>query len=276
MRARLKHWTAVTALVLAAGGSLAACNDKDDASKAGDSSNVGSSSGTTLTKDNVFTVVTKAQAEAGTSHIDMDVQVAGQAIKAKGDVKIGKTSDDTAMAMTMDTGQAGAGSLEMRLVNEVFYLNFGPLTQNKFAKIDLKDENNPIGKQYGDLLDNIDPSKQLDQLKGAVTSFEKKGAVKELDGVKAQPYAIVVDTSKIESFKAAGAGANVPKTLTYTMYVGPDNLPRRLISEIPDIGGSGPTKLTIDYSQWGEDVSIDEPKASQISDKDPFSQLGQG
>ncbi|TXL58022.1 hypothetical protein [Aeromicrobium terrae] len=279
MRSRLKHWTAVTTVVLVASVSLAACGDKDDdgTKGSGDSSSVGSSADTTLTKDNVFAELTKAQTKAGTSHIDMNVEVAGQAIKAKGDVKIGQSADDTAMGMTMDTGQAGAGTLEMRLVDKIFYLNFGPMTQNKFVKIDLTDKDNPIGKQYGDLLDNIDPSKQLDQIKGAVKSFEKKGAAKELDGVKAQPYAVVVDTSKVEAFKAAGAdAAKLPKTLTYTMYVGPDNLLRRLISEIPNIAGAGATTLTIDYSKWGEDVSIEKPKASDISDKDPFAQLGQG
>jgi len=281
MRSRLKHWTAVTAIVVVAGVSLAACGDKDDDGKkgggSGDTSSVGSSADTTLTKENVFAELTKAQTKAGTSHIDMNVEVAGQAIKAKGDVKIGQTSADTAMGMTMDTGQAGAGTLEMRLVDKIFYLNFGPITQDKFVKIDLTDKNNPIGKQYGDLLDNIDPSKQLDQIKGAVKSFEKKGEAKQLDGVKAQPYQIVVDTSKVKAFDVAGAdAAKLPKTLTYTMYVGPDNLLRRLISEIPNIAGAGATTLTIDYSKWGEDVSIEKPKASDISDKDPFAQLGQG
>ena len=282
MRSRLKHWTAVTALVVVAGVSLAACSgDKDDdgAKKdgGGDTSSVGSSADTTLTKENIFSELTKAQTKAGTSHIDMNVEVAGQAIKAKGDVKIGSTADTTAMTMTMDTGQAGAGSLEMRLVDKVFYLNFGPMTQNKFVKIDLTDKDNPIGKQYGDLLDSIDPSKQLDQIKGAVKSLEKKGEPKKLDGVEAQPYQVVVDTSKVKAFDVAGAdAAKLPKTLTYTMYVGPDHLLRRLISEIPNIAGSGATTLTIDYSKWGQEVSVEKPKASDISDKDPFAQLGQG
>jgi hypothetical protein len=282
MLSRLKRWTAVTAVVVVTGVSLVACSsDKSDdpapKSSGGDTSSVGSSADTTLTKENVFAELTKAQTKAGTSHIDMNVEVAGQAIKAKGDVKMGSTAADTAMGMTMDTGQSGAGSLEMRLVDKVFYLNFGPMTQDKFVKIDLTDKNNPIGKQYGDLLDSIDPSKQLDQIKGAVKSFEKKGEPKQLDGVKAQPYQVVVDTAKVKSFKVAGAdAATLPKTLTYTMYVGPDNLLRRLISEIPSVAGAGATTLTIDYSKWGQDVDIEKPKASDISDKDPFAQLGQG
>lgn len=262
MRERLKHLTAVTALALVAGLSLVACTgDKDS-----------EASGETLTKTNFFDEVLQAQAKAGTSHIAMNVEVGGQTIKADGDIKVGKTAADTAMAMTMETGQGGMGSLEMRLLDEVFYLNFGPMTSNKFAKIDLTDESNPIGKQFGDILGNVDPSQQLQEFEGAVKTFEQKGKAIELDGVKAQPYVIGVDPSKIRSAK--GASESLPKTVEYTMYVGPDNLPRRLVSDLPAVMGSGGGKSTIDFSKWGEEVSITKPKASEITDKDFFSQLG--
>ena len=262
MRERLKHLTAVTALALVAGLSLVACTgDKD-----------GESSGETLTKTNFFDEVLQAQAKAGTSHIAMNLEVGGQTIKADGDIQVGKTAADTAMAMTMETGQSGMGALEMRLVEEVFYLNFGPMTSNKFAKIDLNDESNPIGKQFGDILGNVDPAQQLRESKGAVKTFEQKGKAIELDGVKAQPYVIGVDPSKIKSAK--GASESLPKTVEYTMYVGPDNLPRRLVSDLPAVAGAGAGKSTIDFSKWGEEVSITKPKASEITDKDFFSQLG--
>lgn len=279
MRSRLKHWTAVTAIVVVAGVSLAACGDKDDdaGKKAGgDSSSVGSSADTTLTKDNIFAELTKAGIKAGTSHVEMKIEVAGQSISAKGDMRISKDPGDSAMAMTMDTGQSGAGSLEMRLVDKVMYLDFGPMTQDKFVKIDLTDKNNPIGKQYGDLLGNIDPMSQLSKIEGAVTSMEKKGAAKDIDGVKAQPYVIVVDASKVEGLSESSGGAKLPKSITYTIYMGPDNLPRRMIFELPNVSGVGAGTMQADYTKWGKDVSIEKPKASEISDKDPFAQLGQG
>ncbi len=267
MRERLKKLTAVTAVVLVAGASLVACSGKE-----GSGDGVGQSSGTDLTKANFFDEVLQAQSKAGTSHMSMAMEVGGQTIKADGDIEVGKTAADTAMAMTMETGQAGMGSLEMRLVEEVFYLNFGPMTSNKFAKIDLTDESNPIGKQFGDIVGNVDPSQQLRELKGAVKSFEHKGKAIELDGVQAQPYMIGIDPSKIAAAKEAGG--SLPKTLEYTMYVGPDNLPRRIVSDLPAVAGSGGGKSTIDFSKWGEKVSITKPKASEITDKDFFSQLG--
>jgi len=267
MRGRLKQLTAVTTLVLVAGVSLVGCSGKD-----GSADGEGASAGADLTQANFFDKVLQAQTKAGSSHMAMNMEVGGQTIKADGDIEVGKTTADTAMAMTMETGQAGMGALEMRLIDEVFYLNFGPMTSNKFARIDLTDESNPIGKQFGDILGNVDPAQQLREFKGAVKTFEQKGKAIELDGVQAQPYVIGVDPSKIEAAKQAGG--SLPKTLEYTMYVGPDNLPRRIVSDLPAVAGSGEGKSTIDFSKWGDDVSIAKPKASEITDKDFFSQLG--
>ncbi|MGI9085648.1 MAG: hypothetical protein ACR2FE_10235 [Aeromicrobium sp.] len=267
MRARLKQLTTATALILVAGGTLTACSDD----KSGSTEGVGESSGTTLTEANFFDEVTQAQLEAGSSHVVMTVDVGGQKLKADGDLEVGETPADTAMAMTMNTGQAGMGSLEMRLVDQVFYLNFGPMTNNKFAEIDLTDKSNPIGKQYADIIGNLDPAQQLKQFEDAVSTFEKKGKPITIDDVESQPYVIVVDTAKIPG--AADAPEGMPKSLEYTMYIGPDNLPRRLLSQLPAAAGAGGS-MTIDYSKWGEKVSVAEPKKSEITDKDFLSQLG--
>lgn len=266
MRDRLKKLTAAAALVLVAGGILVACSDE------GGSAGDGDAAGDTLSKSSFFDEVIQAQAEAGTSHVDMTVDVAGQKLTANGDLKIGDSAADTAMAMTMETGQPGMGSLDMRLVDEVFYLNLGPMTSNKFAQVDLKDKSNPLGQQFGDIVGNVDPSQQFKDFEDAVTGFEQKGAAQEIDGVEAQPYVITIDPSKMPAAKQAQG--SLPKTLEYTMFIGPDNLPRRMVSDLPDMAGSGGGTMTIDYSKWGEKVTIAKPKASEITKEDFFSQLG--
>lgn len=266
MRERLKQLTAATALVLVAGASLVACSDGDSPSKAD------GSPAQTLTQANFFDEVTEAQTKASTSHISMSVKVAGQDVKADGDLKVGRSPADTAMVMTVATGQSGLGTIETRLVDEVFYLNFGPMTSNKFAKIDLNDKSNPIGKQYGELVGNIDPTQQFKEFEGAVKSFDQKGKTITIDGVEARPYEIVVDPSKLSSAKKAGE--SLPKTIEYTMYVGPDNLPRRVITQLPGASGTGGATMTINYSKWGDKVSIVKPKASEITEKDFLSQFG--
>jgi hypothetical protein len=268
MRERLKQLTAVTVLALVAGVSLVACSDENEpGTDAG-----GESSGDTLTQANFFDRMTAAQKKAGTTHVAMAVKVAGQSLKADGDMSIGENAGDTAMEMKMDSGQSGLGSLEMRLVDQVFYLNFGPMTSNKFAQIDLGDESNPIGKQYADIVGNIDPSQNLKQYEEAVTGFDQKGKAIELDGVQAQPYVIRVDPSKIP--EAKNAGESLPKSLDYTMYIGPDDLPRRVVTELPAVAGGGGSTMTVNYTKWGEEVSITKPEPSEITKKDFFSQLG--
>jgi hypothetical protein len=264
--------SSLVAVVLLAGLSLTACGDKDssDGGSKPAASSSAKSGGGDLTEANFVDTLTAAQVKASSAHVTMDIGVGGQSIKATGDQKVGKTFADTAMSLSMDMGAAGMDQIKMVLADQTFYLNFGKMTQDKYAKIDLKDDSNPLGKQFSQLVDQMDPSKQLEQFKKALTSFDKKGAPQDIDGVKAQPYEIVLDTSKIAALSdlPGGATAGVPKTLTYTMFVGPDDLLRRIVT---DAAGS---KVTVDYSKWGEPVDIKAPAAGEISDQDLSKLMG--
>lgn len=274
MNRRLGKFTAPAALILATALTLSACGDKDDTSAGDDkpasSAATSSSPKEAMTKETFFPTLIAAQQKAGTSHMTMNIGAAGQTITAEGDVKTGKSLNDTAMSLTMDMGAAGLGDLKMVIIDGAFYMNLGSMTQGKYAKIDLSDQNNAFGKQFTQLADQMDPSKQLAQFQTAVTSFAKKGSPEKIDGVDAQPYELVLDTSKIEAFKnlPAEASSSVPETLTYLMYLGPDDLPRRMVFEV---AGS---KSQIDYSKWGEDVDIKAPSASEVSDQDLSKLMG--
>jgi hypothetical protein len=259
--------SSIAAVVLLAGLTLSACGDKDDS---GDKSDAGSSGGgktVELTQANFSQVLADSQAKAKSAHITMTLGMGGQTIKAQGDVEVGSTPADGAMAMTMDMGSSM--KLDMRLVDQVFYMNMGQMTEGKYVKLDLTDDSSPIAKQYGQIMDQMDPAKQLEQFKDALKSFEKKGEPQTIDGVKAQPYVVTVDTTKIKAFKdlPAASASQIPDTIVYTMYVGPDDLPRRMEFELAG------AKSTMDYTKWGEPVDIKAPAAGDISDKD-LSQLG--
>lgn len=249
------------AVIACAAMSLVLVGCGSDAKEAKGSANVGEEAGTSLTKENFVTEIAKAQKEAKTSHVDMKIGVSGQEITATGDVGIADKPEDT----KMDLGASGMGAegIEMRLIDQKLYMNMGPMTSNKFAEIDLGDENDPIAKQFGGTLDQLDPSKTLEQFGDAVKTFEKKGKAVELDGVQAQPYELTLDGSKLEGLTPMGgeqASAQVPENLAFTFFVGPDNLPRRMTS---DISGS---KLQIDYSKWGEAIDVEAPAKDQITD----------
>ena len=265
---RVKKWSSVAAVVLAATLALSACSDKGDAkgddTSASSSSSSGQGGDATLDQAGFFSEVTASQRKARTAHVTMNSGGGAQTMKAEGDIAAGDKPEDTAMSLTMDLGSQKA---EMRLVDQTFYMNLGAPTGNKFAKIDLTDENNPIGKQYNSLLKNLDPTGQLEQLEKAVTKFEQKGSPKQIDGVEATPYEVTVDVAKLADSLGGlnGQTAGVPKSITYVMYVGPDKLPRQMSF---DAAG---TKLTMNYSKWGEKVDIKAPPAAQITDKNPFA-----
>ena len=85
----------------------------------------------------------------------------GEKFTSRGQMKLGARAQDTAMAMTVNGGTGGLGTVEIRLVDRAFYISLGALTQNKFAKIDLTDKSNPIARQYGDILENVDPAREV-------------------------------------------------------------------------------------------------------------------
>lgn len=259
------------AVVLMTGFGLVACGSDDGGSgNGGDSTEVGEESGTELTQDNFFAETTKAQLEAGSSHMTMST--GGQAeMAAEGDILLSEDPKKTRMSMTMSMDGVSTGSsMEMRLVDGIFYMNLGEMSGGKFTKMDLTDESNPMGGQFNQMIENMDPARQLEAVEKAVTGFEQKGEPQEMDGVEATPYVITVDTEKVmEQFDGADTGGTqMPDEIVYTMYVGPDNLPRRISTELMG------QKVDIDYSKWGEDVSVEAPSDDEISDEDPFGGLG--
>ena len=226
-----------------------------------------------LTEKTLFDRVAAAQEKAGTSHVSMSLTVpAGQSFRSYGEMKIGKNAKDTAMAMTVTGNTGGIGKVELRLVDQNFYLELGKLTSNKFVKIDLTDKSNPIATQYGEIIENLDPARQVKQYEAAIVKFDNKAEPVKLDGVQAQPYKITIDPSKASQLKKL-KDTQLPESMAFTLYVGPDDLPRRMVSIIPTANKSGNTRLQMDYTKWGENVSIAAPSAANITENSLLNQL---
>lgn len=249
---------------------VSACGSSSDSTDSGGSSggsvDQGSTQQVSLTSNNFVDTVTKAQLDAGSSHVQMDMTSQGQTVKASGDVLVSDKLADTKMSMTMQ--MPGKGTMDMRLVDEILYMNMGQMTQNKFVKIDLTDPSNPVGKSFAGMADRMDPANSVEQLDGAITKLDKAGDPVEIDGVEAQPYSVTVDTKKMtQNNKELGAAAaGLPDTVTYKFWVGvEDHLPRKFTT---DVAGADVEVL---FTKWGESVDVKAPPKSQISDKDPFA-----
>src|SRR5699024_9686501 len=115
----------------------------------------------------------------------------------------------------------------------------------------------------------VDPSQQIEDMGKAVTKFEKKGSPEEVGDAQAQRYDVTIDTSKMSSVPEESRSM-LPDTITYSMYVDADDLVRRISMDMQG------TKMTMDYSKWGESVDISKPSDSDVTDKMPGMQQPQG
>lgn len=237
-------------------------SDSDDSS--GSDDNVGEAKDVELTKDNFAEEISKAQLDAGSAHMKIDMDAAGQAITMDGDFVVAEDPADVALSMSMD---AAGQSMDMRMVDQVIYINMGELSQNKFAKIDTTDTSNPVGEQMNQMMEQSNPAAQVEAINEAMTDFEDTGETEDIDGVEATKYVITTDAKKVLESQGQDASqmAGIPDTIEYSMWVGEDHLPRRMEMDLAVSGQE--TSTTIEMTKWGEDVKIEAPSDDEISEE---------
>ncbi len=235
----------------------------------GQTTGTGGASGDGLTQQTFAAAVTDAQLKAQTAHVSAEVSASGQQVTIEGDVKVGARLSDYAADITMSAPTMGDG-LHIVIVDDSLYMNFGPLTQGKFAKIDLGDTSTPMGQLLSQMMSSADPSASLKAMQDGMTSFQKVGA-ERIDGVDTTQYRVEVDTRKVLAAQGMGdlpglAVAQLPDTLAYDLWIGDDNLMRRM-----DFAMGGAMAMTMNLTAWGEPVEISAPPPSQVSKRDPFA-----
>ena len=115
-----------------------------------------------------------------------------------------------------------------------------------------------------DMSASLDPKKQQAAFEAAVTEFKQSGKAETLDGVQATPYVITLDPSKApDTF-----GTTTTTPLTFTYFIGPDNLPRKMVYDVK----SGEFVAT--YTDWGEPVDIKAPPSDKVVDMGDMGNMG--
>lgn len=233
--------------------SLAACGGKDASTTTpdGDSASVADGAGTdgdtgggTLTRSTFNERMFKAIEEAGSAHVRFETRTSAGTFGGDGDVQYG---DELALRMKMAPPGGSGTAQEVLLIGDTFYVGMGE--QYMAMSIDAM-----AGQGMPDLSTNLDPKIQAKAFESAVTSFEQSGEAETIDGVKATPYDITIDPAKApDTF-----GTAVTEPLRFTYYVGPDDLPRRMIYH--DKNG----EFTATYTQWGVRVDIEAPPDDRI------------
>ena len=202
--------------------------------------------GERLTTSNLVATMLAAMREKKTAHMTMEI---GSSVSADADVRY--TGTGTEMKMSMDMGPTKASVV---LVDGVMYLQQS--AGGKYTKI-TKDTPG-FGELIGQM-SSFGPESSISAMRGALKKVEYAGT-DTVAGEKVSKYHVTVDTTAISGALggAAGAGTDLPKTVTYDLYVDHDHLMRRIDMTVSD------QHITMVVTDWGKPVKIEAPSASQV------------
>lgn len=212
-----------------------------------------------LTQENFAERISKAQLKAGSAHVSMAMPDGTGTTEGSIQISEDPSKISGQMTMTLPTGSA-----EVRIVDGNMYMNMGELSQNKF--IDLSQT--PMKDQVNASISQMNPEAQLQSFTNAIETFKAEPGTEQIDGVDVAKVTLVLNTQKLLESNVtlkeqAGAVADsLGETMEYVMYIGADDLPRRITT--PSVAGG--VGLNMDYSAWGEKVSIAAPSADELID----------
>lgn len=181
--------------------------------------------------------------------------------------------DDGGIDMEATGSGQGADGLEMIMLDQVLYLTGAgmgmDLGDKKWLKIDMSDPDSIFG-MLGKSTDPALMFKAMEEPK----EFELLGT-EEVDGVETNHYRVVMDTAAYTEAMEIPAqmSSAMPEDIAVEMWVDADNLPRKFRQEleVPAMAGGQASSSTTEgtYSDYGTDVTIEAPPASEVSDDLP-------
>lgn len=189
--------------------------------------------------------------QATTTHVTIS-STGSSGVSAEGDIDYGE--DPVRAALTATVPQMG-GEVEVRLIDNVLYLRM-PMLSAKFVKVDLE---GPGGGLRDMLTGPLDPTAVLGLLDNAaratyVGSEDRSGEQLDHYTVEVDPGALAEAVPQAPGL--AGAGA-----VSLDVWFDDTGLLRNFAV---DLGASSGT-LEIEFSEWGQDVSIQAPPSDDVT-----------
>jgi hypothetical protein len=272
---------AVAALAPLALTTLAACGGDDAESTASDTAGsetsetpaadegeateaepVDAAAGDEIDPSEFMDVFESAFEDATTVHMTMDMNTAVGAMTGEGDADYSTTPPSVDLTMS---GGMLPGDIEAVMVDGVMYMTIpGMGADGQYFKLDLSDPNNPLGSG---LTSQLDPKAMFEQFEDSLSSVTYDGE-QDVDGDTADAYTVTVDAATVleGQGQTLAPGMDVPEEFTYTVYFADDQFRRMEIAMGESMGD-----VTLDFTDWGKDVSIEAPPADQVTD---FPDLG--
>jgi hypothetical protein len=235
----------------------AASGTSSPSAEASDSASPTAAAGKRVDPDEFVEMFRTSFEQATTAHLTMTMKGTGLSMTAEGDVDY--STEPPAVAMTLNGDQFGKGT-DVRLVDGVMYLKTSMLG-NKFVKMDLADPANPLGERFGRA---FDLRSVLDGFRSGLQSVTLLGQ-EDMDGERLRHYQVVMDPAAAAAANkadpSASATAGMPETVTYDLWFDGEGFFRRMEADLGPEGGA----VTAVLSDWGRNVDIEAPPASQVT-----------
>ena len=215
----------------------------------------------------LFEAMAEAFQEAGSYRFDMTMNVDGEEISGAGEARIGSSQADTAAAMTMASPD-GSGDIEVRVLGTKVYVSaamMGLPGDDQWLVIDPEGDDpfsQMLGEMMGDMLAGTDLQSQFAEYSDVI-EVEEVGS-DTIDGVDVTEYAVTTDVEA--ALAMMGMEDQLPEDVpvdevTYSLFVDDDALTRLLRTDLAEQG-----TMEMRFFDYGEDVTVEEPPADQVTD----------
>lgn len=250
-------------------GAAPASSSADDGSgdEVGDTSGAGEAAfdeGEELSAEEFTALMVAAFDQATTADVTMQMTAGGQQIESVGQADYSTTPPSMRMEMS---GMGGMGEMTMIMVDNVIYMRV-PQMNEKFIKLDLDDPANPMGDSF---TDQLDPRAQAEIIEAGLVSATYAGE-EAVEGETLDRYTAVVDSAAMLDQMAVdpGAAAALPEQVTYDLWFDDEGRFSQLSVDMGATAG----EVLIRFQNWGTDVEIEAPKASEVTDMGALTGAG--
>ncbi|MBB5923092.1 hypothetical protein FHR81_004159 [Actinoalloteichus hoggarensis] len=229
----------------------------------------------------LFSSMTDSARQKETAHFTIS---SSEDAFGSGEGQLRYTDQGADLAMTVELEideETGNQRIELVALDEIVYLNLGDATpiDKPWVRIDpSQHQEDGVNQAFAlvaqQLVDSADPTQQLNQQADAAQITDSGD--EEVDGVETTRYDLELDIEmlaqnaedELERQRLQTAVDNGMTTIDYQVWVNKsDNVPVRFVINQPGITGNFESAvITVDYTQWGEDVQIEEPPEDEVGE----------
>ncbi len=192
--------------------------------------------------------------EEGSVHVVLRTDGAVES-RAEGDTVYGP--DGSKIRLRMKMGGV-PGTLQVLLVDDRVYLSLpGLMGRGKYFKVDGGDQ------AFSAFQGGLSPSDSFSAIESGLERVEEVGP-DQVGGDPTTHYRLYVDSTRAFDGTGQAAARGLPDTLVYDIWLDDEDRVRRLAYE------RGGTTITMDLSDWGEDVTIKTPGKGDLVQAPPL------